>query len=205
MGKSAILDRRAARRREIEHRIQRRACELAIEHGYDGFTMEQLADDCDISRRTLFNHVGGKEDAVLGGPMLLDEDLLEEFVAGGPTGSLLPDLAALVREVMTEHEDVTPYDVTLGPRVLTRNPQLADKEVARFADYVQVVRAAVATREGVAESDARVTLTLELVLALVRSTLETYAGSDGTVTLADEFTRTLDLAIDLAGPAATRP
>ena len=39
-----------------------------LEHGLDGFTMEQLAERVGVSRRTLFYYFPAKDDAVLGGP-----------------------------------------------------------------------------------------------------------------------------------------
>ena len=47
---------------------------LAVDCGYAGFTVEDLARAVGVSRRTLFNHVSSKEEAVLGMlPVLTDE------------------------------------------------------------------------------------------------------------------------------------
>lgn len=75
--------------------IHRSALRLADEHGLDGFTMDQLAEEVGVSRRTLFNYVPSKMDAVLGPEPELEPALLEEFIAGGPTGHLLSDLRTL--------------------------------------------------------------------------------------------------------------
>ena len=53
-----------AMRRLVE--IQEAAATLVIERGYDGFTMDELAERVGVSRRTLFNHVPDKASAVLG-------------------------------------------------------------------------------------------------------------------------------------------
>lgn len=78
---------RLSKRALTAHRITTTAQQLVLEHGLDGFTMEQLAERVGVSRRTLFNYFPGKDDAVLGGPPSVDEDLLGTFRAGGPTGT----------------------------------------------------------------------------------------------------------------------
>lgn len=195
---------RLQRRLATQIRICRRAKELAVDVGFDGFTMDRLAADCGVSRRTLFNYVSGKDEAVLGVAPEIRAESLAAFRAGGPTGLLVPDLAALVREVLTDHAEVTPYDVALGPRVLARNPQLAQKELDKLGEYADLVRSATAERERVATDDLRVTLALELVLWLVRTTFETYAASDGAHSLAAEFDRVVAAAHAL-GESATAP
>ena len=47
-------------------KIRVAALNLVIENGYDGFTMEELAHEVGVSRRTLFNYIKDKESAVLG-------------------------------------------------------------------------------------------------------------------------------------------
>ncbi|MDP3890466.1 TetR family transcriptional regulator, partial [Nocardioides sp.] len=80
---------REARRHATAHRITQRAQELTLEHGLDGFTMDELADAADVSRRTLFNYFPGKIDAVLGAIPQIDPELLAVFRAGGPHGDLV--------------------------------------------------------------------------------------------------------------------
>ena len=64
--------------------------------------MEQLAEQVGVSRRTLFNYFPGKDDAILGGPPVLGEEQLDEFSAGGPTGNLVDDLAAVVFAILDD-------------------------------------------------------------------------------------------------------
>ena len=55
---STRTDRRAA--------IIAAAQRLSVNCGYSGFTIDDLAEAVGVSRRTLFNHVSSKEEAVLG-------------------------------------------------------------------------------------------------------------------------------------------
>ena len=98
MSESAIG--RAGRRRSTTRQIARCARRLAAEHGVDGFTMEQLATDAGVSRRTLFNYFPGKVDAVLGPMPEAPDEALEEFRAGGPSGDLVKDLRHLASSIL---------------------------------------------------------------------------------------------------------
>ena len=84
------------------------AQKLTDERGLDGFTMDDLAEAAEVSRRTLFNYFPGKIDAVLGVFPVLDQQAVAVFCAGGPHQDLVQDLRALVlpllRTEMMERE-----------------------------------------------------------------------------------------------------
>src|SRR4051812_43814275 len=109
--------RREAQKRATERRIHRCALVLTDERGLESWTMEDLAEAADVSRRTLFNYFQGKVDAVLGGPPELPAEALETFHAGGPSGRLVDDLSTLAAAILAEH-DFDPDLVALGRRAL---------------------------------------------------------------------------------------
>lgn len=54
-------------KKELTRRtIQRKALELTLSQGFDGFTMQDLADETEVSRTTVFNYFDDKASAVLG-------------------------------------------------------------------------------------------------------------------------------------------
>ena len=59
------VDRRAALKARHRRAILDAADELIAEHGSPGFSVDQLAQRADVSRRTIFNHFGSIEDVVL--------------------------------------------------------------------------------------------------------------------------------------------
>jgi AcrR family transcriptional regulator len=77
--------------------IQRAVLRLALEQGLERVTVEEISRAADISPRTFFNYFVSKEAAITGdAPALLEQDHIDEFVAGGPTGDLLRDLGDLI-------------------------------------------------------------------------------------------------------------
>src|SRR5215510_13401720 len=91
---------REQKRWETSQRITVCAQVLTDEQGLDGFTMDELADAAEVSRRTLFNYFPSKTDAVLGEHPEIAPAVLETFVAGGPHGDLIEDLAELARSAL---------------------------------------------------------------------------------------------------------
>lgn len=123
----SAIDRRSATQKKIVAAAQ----ELAIEHGYDGFTLNDLAAAVGVSRRTLFNHVTGKEQAVLGPEPDITCEALEEFVAGRPTGRIFDDLFALVLDLITR-EQQSREEVLRFHRLMETNPQLLHHIIGKF-------------------------------------------------------------------------
>ena len=85
--------KRVATRQAIQLAVLR----LALERGLEHVTVEEISRDADISPRTFFNYFVSKEAAIVGdAPTLLDEDEVQVFVTGGPSGDLLRDLGDLI-------------------------------------------------------------------------------------------------------------
>ncbi|MEP3333569.1 helix-turn-helix domain-containing protein [Sedimentitalea sp.] len=62
------LSLRQRRRQETERDIQKATLELAMQHGLDNVTTEQIAVSAGISTRTFFNYFTNKEAAAIGVP-----------------------------------------------------------------------------------------------------------------------------------------
>ena len=106
------------------HRITLTAQRLTNDRGLDGFTMDDLAEAADVSRRTLFNYFPSKVDAVLGPPPTLDGGLARPLpCAGRPHGDLVEDLGELATHVL-EAQELTREEMARGRRLLLENPRL---------------------------------------------------------------------------------
>lgn len=198
MSESASL--REQRRLETARRITGSACRLAIENGYDGFTMNDLAEAAGVSRRTLFNYFPGKEDAVLGleGGILstLSEEVLETFLAGGPSGHLLVDLGVLARELLGGEPVITPAELKVLHDVLERNPALAMRAMERIDELIASITPYVGRRLGLTETDPRATVPIVVVAAVTRCAVDAFVESDGRRQVGDLVADYLEIAVD---------
>lgn len=163
MEKSAST--RERRRQETEHRIGLAALRLTEAYGLDGFTMEDLAEAAEVSRRTLFNYFPSKLDAVLGNPPEIPPDVMATFHAGGPHGHLVDDLGVLVR-VILEGKDITREEMVLGRRVITGEPRLMVAVHARFEDIATEFVDVILAREGQGFGADRALLLIRLLVAI---------------------------------------
>jgi len=188
---------RERRRQETTHRISLCAQRLTDERGLDGFTMEDLADAAEVSRRTLFNYFPSKIDAVLGHTPEIPAADLETFLAGGPHGHLVDDLGVLAVALL-DNKSLTREDLELGHRLFTTTPRLILAAHQRFeivtAEFVELIL----SREGPEFGPARARLLIRLLVALFDACLTTFSADDDEEHLmADLFADNLRTARDL--------
>jgi len=171
---SASTSLRDQRRRDTAERIARCARLLADERGLDGFTMDDLAAEAGVSRRTLFNYYPGKDLAVLGHH---DDDVADEvvatFCAGGPTGDLIDDLRVLV-DAHLEGKDIDRAEVARMRRILHHNPRLVGVFKQEFEAKGQLFCKLIEEREGEAYDDIRARVVFRTLVSLVDMCLDYY-------------------------------
>lgn len=170
-GFGASTPTRAAKRRETSRRLMHCALQLCDERGFDGWTVDDLAERAEVSRRTVFNYYDGKADIVLGPTPEVSDAAVAAFLAGQPHGRLLDDLLVLVDEVFTDNVP-DPQVMTLAQEVIARDPQLIGLAHDRFettADqFVEFVR----QREGAAYDEHRARLLIRLLIAVFDTTVD---------------------------------
>lgn len=94
---------RERKRQQTRSRIIDSATLLVEKHGFDAVTIEEICADAEISKRTFFNYMESKDEAVLGTlPVAFDGEQLARFV-DTPSDNLvlsaLTELGALMAEL----------------------------------------------------------------------------------------------------------
>lgn len=117
---------RDKKRRETRRRILEEAVALVDAHGFDNVTVDDICEAAGISRRTFFNYMDSKDEAVLGTfPFVLTEDSLEA-IRTTETDNMLALIFASIEVV--EADGPTP---SKRHTLLESNPSLMHAEAAR--------------------------------------------------------------------------
>ena len=148
------------RRDQTARRITFCAQSLAVQQGYDHFTLDELAEQAGVSRRTLFNYFPGKLDAVLGARPGLPTEAVERFVAGGPQGEILGDLGELVCALLTVWGPLTREQWATMRDCLIANPRVFNAAIERFDDIAKTMTELVEQRSGLPREEACVALSV---------------------------------------------
>lgn len=160
--------KKLATRRTLEHETIR----LALDHGIDNVTVDDIAAAADVSTRTFFNYFASKDDALVGtGPPQPTPEAREEFTGGGPTGDLVEDLKTYLASVTDgDHDDLREImaKVRMRERLLERDPRLAPRLMARFTAMEQEMSADMAARLGTGSDDIAPRLVSALATTLMR-------------------------------------
>lgn len=163
-----LRERKKAARREA---LVAASHELVGRLGLDAVTVEMICEQVGVSPRTFFNYFASKVDAVLGiQETPLSSGSAEVFAAGGPTGNLLDDCAAVVGDML----DSSPVDLdrmALVMELSQREPALLVRQIAWFEERTTELAVLAARRTGAAHPGATEKMISSLLILLVRSTL----------------------------------
>lgn len=181
-------DRRAA--------IIAAAQRLSVGCGYSGFTLDDLAQAVGVSRRTLFNHVSSKEEAVLGMLPVLTGEQAQTLRAGGPTGHLVDDVLTVVLGADTG----TTADYQQLHDVIERNPELFVRVKAHVEELTEQLVTHLSGREDADNSRAR--MALAIVGGVVQHSVVECLATPSLGPLSDRARTNLTIAREiLADPA----
>jgi mycofactocin system transcriptional regulator len=136
-----------ARREGTRARIERAALDLFTQRGFEGVTIDEIADVAGISRRTYFRYFATKADAVWG-DFSAHVERLARLLRDSPSGQTV---LASICDAYVEVNDYAPRDLPLLRQrmqlILTEPALLAHSQV-RYADVDRVVAEYVALRTG---------------------------------------------------------
>jgi AcrR family transcriptional regulator len=167
------VGRRERKKQATRAALSEAALRLALEHGIEKVTVEQIADEADVSLRTFFNYFSGKEEAVVTGDAARVEMLVEQFRARPASESVL---TAVRTAALTFVDGLVGGERMEELRMMRRSPSLLPHQLAAYAAGERALAIAVAERIGqdVAEDVSGDDRPVELYPSLVAAT--TMAG-----------------------------
>ena len=201
----------SARMQKTRLSITQHARELTAQHGFAGFTVDQLCAGVGISRRTFFNYFAAKIDAVFGhDDDGIPADALNRFMASRPAGiqgispTLQADLVALFLELLNRDEQAIGSTQGFFAAV-HREPELLERMVKvgpeRQAEFLKLI----AQREGVEATHPGLELLVHSLQFSAFKAVDRYlaAGSEGS--LAEEYLAVLTMGREIYSQPLTLP
>lgn len=146
------VGRRERKKLATRAAVRDAALRLAVRHGVENITVEQIATEADIALRTFFNHYSSKEEAVVAAAAAGAEALVAEFRARPAAESVLQALREAVLVVMDRH-DAAGRDHLRALRLMRESPSLMPRQMAVLTAQEQALARAVADRVGVPWAD----------------------------------------------------
>lgn len=139
------VGRRERKKQATRAALSDAAVRLSLEHGVEHVTVEQIADDADVSVRTFFNYFSSKEEAVVAGDAARGEVLIERFRARPASESLLTALRSVVLAYV---DDVLANSRREELQMMRRSPSLLPHQLAAYAGRERALAVAIAERLG---------------------------------------------------------
>ena len=173
-----LRERKKAATRTALHEA---AVRLAFEHGPDRITVEAIADEAGVSRRTFSNYFANKEEALFHGDMERMRSLVGIVRARPSTESPWAALSAAAEEFYARLGELDPEWVTRS-RLLRRHPSLVAAQVRLFAALEREIGEAVAARAHRPDPlEVRAKLTAATFVAALRVALNIWLDHTGAV------------------------
>jgi AcrR family transcriptional regulator len=162
-----LRERKKAATRQALHAA---AMRLAIEHGFDRVTVEAVADEAGVSRRTFSNYFGSKEEALLYGDYQRIHLLIEQVRARPAAEAPWAALTAAAEQFYLQLGELDPQWIAQS-RLVRAQPALVAAQVQTFAALERDLSAEIGARTGEDPASVRVRMTSAAFLASLRVAL----------------------------------
>jgi AcrR family transcriptional regulator len=198
-----LVGRRERKKLANRRAIARAALLLAVEHGPDGITIDQISEAADVSPRTFFNHFGSKEDAILHIDPRRAVEVRDRLAARPPEE---PPLQALREALSATSVSMSEAgeEWNLRMTLVREHPALFPAYVAQFAALERGLVETVAVRTGLdADADLFPSLVVASAIGAMRVTVNKWQAMSRARSLEDLVDESFALlAAGLEPPAA---
>ncbi len=134
MGKTE-MSHRDRKRIQMQHALETAATQLVHQHGFDNVTVDDIATEAGVSKRTFFNYFACKEDAIVGPPPREPSDEeVSAFLAADHPNLARATLELFMDIVFPPHEQLPLPEETMEIRreIVGAIPELHRHHFARF-------------------------------------------------------------------------
>ena len=192
MADASLRERKKQKTREA---LEEAAIRLFLEKGYSATSIEDIAGDADVSRRTFFRYFGSKEGVLFGDADLQGEAVLQALMAQPrdvpPLVAFRDAVVELSRVMESDQEAILKKQrVIVGTLELrTRASEISRQWRGRFAQ-------AVATRAGRAEPEDDDGIIAGVAIAVLSAAVEDWVAAGGRDDLIERLRRAFDVVCE---------
>jgi AcrR family transcriptional regulator len=182
---------RRDRKKLTTHQLLRSAAfRLVAERSLAQVTVEDIADEADVSVRTFYDHFASKEDAIVGFDASRVDQLREALSARPQEESPLMALRSVLRELLEESGE----EWSLRMRVIRSDPALLARMFASFAISERAMIEVIAARTGTdADQDLFPGLITAVATGAFRASIAVWRSNNESLALADVFDAAFEL------------
>jgi AcrR family transcriptional regulator len=199
------LGRRDRKKQATRSALTTAALRLVDERGLDHVTVEDISEAADVSPRTFFNYFASKDEALTGDNFVDSTAMRDRFLATEPGVPVVEALRLAIRPDLEQMQDDQELWF-LRMRVLSANPTLVPRLLARSAAAERDLTAAIAARTGLRPDDGYPMLVTAVLGAACRTATMRWSACHRTHRLADLMDEAFAmLATGLADPPEARP
>lgn len=172
-------------RQAVQADIAAAAMRLFLDHGFDAVTMDQIATEVGISRRSLFRYFATKEDIVLG-DLAERGRIVQAALAARPEGEGPWEALRAALVVLTEQPAYT-VETAIGiSHMFHSTPSLRARHVEKQLQWMELLVPHIETRLGIEPGgapDPRAQALVASALACLDAAVEAWAlrGGEGDV------------------------
>lgn len=179
---------RERKRRATHLRILEAARALFVARGYDGTTLEDIADAANLSRRTLFHYFRSKDDILMSMAGGMGDALVQGLEAQPPGKSPL----ATMMDAMADIAAAQPHDeLLIFDKVMRSSEAVLARKRANYILSEEVLFDAMQRRWPEPAMREELRLAANMVVSVVRLSLEQFNREEGKRSLVevmnDEF------------------
>ncbi|MBB5872064.1 AcrR family transcriptional regulator [Allocatelliglobosispora scoriae] len=175
-----LRERKKAKTRRT---IQEQALRLFAEQGYEGTTVEQIAEAAEVSPSTFFRYFPTKEDVVLRDEY--DPLLVEAFLRQPLDVRPVPALRAAMREVLADLYPQIGDEVYRRTKLQMEVPALRARMMEQQLETLEMFSQGLARRSGRAASDLGVRTFAGAFVGATLAAILAWMDSDGAASLPD--------------------
>jgi AcrR family transcriptional regulator len=178
---------RERKRIETQQRITEAAIRLFGKHGYEATTLDAIAVEAGISRRTFFHYFKSKDEVLLSMQQGLG-DMLVAAVREQPT--TLRPIEATRNVLLNLSAPYPPEELLAIDRLMRSSEAVQARKQASYVQAEHMLYAAMAERWTAPEAELR--LVALLTIGAMRLSLDAFSRSNGTRPIADLLRESFD-------------